>query len=162
MQRNKKGLEITASMLTKLLYVLFGAFILFGVIIIIFSDSSDIDSAIAVCRSSVDAREFAARQSLGTSRSAVPMLCKTIDLQIPEKQYLEIARTNFTKAVMMNIADRSMDCWYMFGDGVYDRNVFSGWGFFRKNQCFTCFTFTISDHDNYESIYISKFTCVLL
>lgn len=157
MLKNKKAVEFSTAMLMKLIFALLGAFILFGVIYIIFSDSTDIESAIALCRTSVDAREYSATKTSGSLRAAVPMLCKTIDLQIPEQKYAELAERDFKKAVMMNIADRSMDCWYMFGDGVYDRNVFSGWGFFSKNQCFACFTFTINDHPNYEPVSIAEF-----
>lgn len=146
---DKKALELSASMLTKLILVLLGGIILFAIVAILVSDRSDIETQIQVCRSSVEAREFAARHSVGVSRSGVPMLCQTIDITVPEDKYNELAKEDYNKAVMMNIADRAMDCWYMFGQGKYDRNVFSGWGVFSKNQCFACFTFTIKDHKDF-------------
>jgi hypothetical protein len=151
---NKKAVSITATTLTKLIFVLVAGIILFAIVAILFSDNSDIESALAVCRTSVDAREMAAGKTLGSARSSVPMLCKTHDIIIPEKKYHELAEKNFSKAVMMNIIDRSMDCWWQFGEGMYDKNIFSGWGFFSKNQCFACFTFTIKYPENPVTIYI--------
>lgn len=145
----KAGVTITPEQLAKLLLVIISGLILLTIISLVRSNESDIESAIMTCRSTVEAREFAAEYSKGTARSAVPMLCKTIDIEIPEDSYDELARQNFTKAVMMNIADRALDCWYMFGQGVTDKNVF-GTSLFSKNRCFTCFTFTIKDERRYN------------
>jgi hypothetical protein len=153
----KNGSQLLPSILTQMIFVILAGAILLMLVSLLFSDNSNIESAISACRTSVDAREYTASKSIGTARSAVPMLCKTIDIEIPEKKYAELAKKNFTKAVMMNIADRSMDCWYMFGDGMYDKNVFSGWNFFQKNQCFACFTFTINEEKNYEPISLDQF-----
>lgn len=157
MKWNRKGVKKPSEKITKLIFGLLIFFSLAYVIFNFFSDDFDIDSAIEICKSSVDAREFVHRNTK-TARGTLPLLCKTIPLEIPEEKYNALANENFKKAVMMNIADRSMDCWYMFGKGKYDRNVFGSWNVFQANRCFACFNFTIRDHKNYEPIYLDKFS----
>jgi hypothetical protein len=150
----KKGAQLLPSILTQMIFVILAGAILLMIISLLFSNDSDIESAISVCRTSVDAREYAASKSFREVGSAVPMLCKTIDIEIPENKYAELAKQNFTKAVLRNIADRSMDCWYMFGQGLYSKDVFDKGGFFDKNKCFACFTFSIKEEKNYEPIQL--------
>jgi hypothetical protein len=153
----KKGQEFPQGKLVMILIVLaigiLLSYILYGALL----NDDDIASGIEICKKSVDAREYAARTTSGIARQAAPLLCRTFSLEMPEKQYDNIVQTDFSKAVMMNIADRAMDCWYQFGEGMYDKNIFSGTGIFSKNQCFVCFNFTIKDDKNYEHVLLEDF-----
>lgn len=155
---NKLGEMLSTSMLAKLILVLVSGLILLTIISLIASDETSTESLIQTCRASVEAREFAAKHTADLLRASVPMLCKSMEIEIPEDPYFELATTNYSRAVMMNIADRAMDCWYMFGQGVFHKDVF-GTTFFTKNKCFSCFVFTLKDDRRFDSeeINVSEF-----
>ncbi len=144
----------------KILLVIVSFMIILGAIQM-FASRADVDSGLSICRGSLALSEHSAIggefDALGTSidfsTKLSPLLCKTYDLQFPEKKFeKEFGKTK--DAVLKNIAERIVDCFWQFGEGKVDSNVFGKqfFDFTTKNNCFNCFTFTIDEMKDAEYI----------
>lgn len=138
-----------------LLYLL-GAlvsFIVLTFVIMLFVDRSDVDTALPICRSSIALREQSTVgvDFMNLNTKLAPLFCKTFDLTFPERRFEDI-HPGENEAVYRNIADRIADCWWQFGQGVIEKDIFGknmGWG---RDRCFTCYTFSIKDKELYREI----------
>jgi hypothetical protein len=141
---NKKGWEI--GLVGKLIVLILSLLLILGVIKLIAS-KADVNTGLSMCRASLALKEHS---NVGIEDNWVtgdllnydlaPLLCKTFDLKFPEGEYATMKDKK--EAVTKNIAERTADCWWQFGEGIVDNNVFGkniGWA---KNRCFICYTFS--------------------
>lgn len=99
-------------------------------------DRAETSTAETVCRASLMAREKTAVHlpyvsSVTGDIQITPLLCKTIDKEIPKKKDAK------KEAVMKEFADSMARCWWQFGNGLID-DVFKE-GNPTTNNCFICY-----------------------
>lgn len=142
------------------------AFMIILAAIKMFASRADVDSGLSICRGSVALQEnskiggdvdIPLVTSGDFSYKLSPLLCKTYDLKLPENKYKrKLGETK--EAVLKNIADRIADCWWEFGEGKINENVFGQqlFGFTSKNRCFNCFTFSINEMKDAQEIPVEE------
>ena len=116
-------------------------------VLVTVSKNADIQGSLSICRGSILLREHT---SLGLGPlpdyKAFPILCKTHELEMPEKNDYR-AFTRDKGGVERNIAERIADCWWEFGEGTINKNVFGENTFLVGMDGFFCFDFTINNLD---------------
>ena len=74
------------------------------------ANNAGIQSSLGICRSSIILSEKTELNIEGVAKKPFPVLCKTHDLKIPEKEDYRIYEED-TEGVMNNMAERIADCW---------------------------------------------------
>ena len=144
--RNKKGIEF-GFLITMIITIV--AFVLIAGTIYRFMSKSDDTAAENLCRDSVLLSVRTAIRVGGEGSDiqlkAAPILCKTIDKKVFGSG--DKAREEIQK----QIADKIARCWWMFGGGSYEKDIFktvSGAG--GSNHCFTCYTMLVDPSDEFK------------
>ena len=144
--RNKKSGLISVLMETILISIAFIGIAF--VIMTIFKGEADAESAKAICRLSVAAREKThiqireKRTGVELASGASPLLCRTIPKNIPENKYATKQR------IEKELADLMASCWKIFGEGRI-KDVFKQGDSYTKN-CFVCYNVNLRETSNFK------------
>lgn len=141
----------------RLIILIISLMVILGVIRIIAS-RADADSALTICRGSLALKEYS-NVGIGDNwlfgdtlnYDLAPLLCKTFDLKFPEEKYPPTR-----DSVVKNIADRTADCWWQFGEGLVETDVFEKNLLWGRNKCFICYTFSTDTLKEDEVIKIEE------
>ncbi len=120
--------------------------------------NADIEGSLAICKASIILAEKATDFTSVAGKNTFEWgnLCKKHDLIIPEKD--SVAGYEMTKEdAMLNIAERTADCWNEFGEGMIDMDLF-GESVFGNDRCFTCFSFSLGNLAQGETITLEELT----
>ncbi|HIH10801.1 TPA: hypothetical protein HA241_01285 [Candidatus Woesearchaeota archaeon] len=130
MIRTKKGM--TMGFLVSIVITLV-AFVLISGTLYRFVSKADDKAAENLCQQSVAFRAastFRIGSGDATEVKLSPVLCKTIDKEVSGSK----------EEVMKTFADSIARCWWMFGEGRYEENVFQTLDVFGSDaQCFQCY-----------------------
>lgn len=127
-------------------YIVIGvvSFMLLALLFRQYFGSAEGKTSEAICKGSVVARE-SAKLNLGPVEfKSVPLLCNTQDINIKPVGKDEVEQRNY---VMKQVADRMVNCWNMFGEGLVP-DVFDG-STFSENKCLSCYTFNVLDGSDF-------------
>jgi hypothetical protein len=103
-------------------------------------------TAETICRGSVAARIYAKieQKQLGFEKKLSPLLCKTLNKELPESTP---AKGKELETVKREISNSIARCWWMFGEGT-TKDTFGSDIFPRlADKCFICYTIKIKDMD---------------
>jgi hypothetical protein len=148
MKRTKKAF-LPFENIIKLVLAIIGFVLVMAILMLLFNafQATSVEQA---CRTSVITKQKVKVLAEGTAGAAgeeavasgYPLQCLTQEKILPEEKTRFMSDQEVRNQTMKEIADMTVSCWWMFGNGVY-HNIFND-HFANANRCHICYNFIIS------------------